>query len=165
MQRESPAPGQSARFVMNRTLRCLVSWPAVLAACATPVPQVQQPQLVPESLVRHDAGADQIWPRANWWLEFGSPELANLNTRAQADNRNLAIAAARDNKTQKQTAKARAALFPQFTLQGQGHRTSLSRSEAGSGNLLVSDSFGLTLGASYEVDLWSFVYCFLCVVL
>src|SRR5205814_9646810 len=99
---------------MNRTRLCLVSWPVILAACATPVPQVQQSQWVPESFVGRDAGAQQIWPQPDWWLEFGSPQLSDLIGRAQADNRDLAIAAARAGEAQGQTAIQRGALFPQF---------------------------------------------------
>ena len=143
---------------MNRTLLCLLSWPVILAACATPVPQVQQPQLVPESFVERDAGTQQIWPQPEWWLEFGSPELSDLITRTQANNRDLAIAAARVVEAQGQTAIQRGALFPQFNLQSQGQRTLRSRSQAGNANPSIGNTFGLTLGASYEVDIWGLAH-------
>src|SRR4051794_39153588 len=143
---------------MNRTLLSLVSCLVFLAACATPVPQVQQSRLVPDSFVERDTAAAQIWPQPDWWLEFGSPELSALIARAQADNRDLAIAAARVVEAQGQTAVQRGALFPQFALQGQGQRTRLSPSRAGGANSLIDNSFGLTLGASYEVDIWSLAH-------
>src|SRR3954462_1177588 len=118
---------------MNSTLL----WPAgcsvILAACATPVPQVRQPRWAPESSVGRDAGTAQIWPQTQWWVEFRSPELSDLIARAQADNRDIAIAAARVVEAQGRTAIQRAALFPQFTLEVQGQRTRLSRSRAGTG--------------------------------
>jgi outer membrane protein, multidrug efflux system len=139
---------------MNRTLLFFVSGPVFLAACATPVPQAQQPRWVTQSLVGRDTDTQQIWPQPHWWLKFGSPELSDLISRAQADNQDLAIAAARVIEAQGQTGIARAALFPQFTLQGQGQRTRPGRSRAGSGNPPVNNSFGLSLGSSYEVDIW-----------
>lgn len=141
---------------MVRHLRSSVATlPVLLAACATPVPQVLSPQIVPESFVGHQAGPEQVWPQPDWWLEFGSPELSDFITRAQADNRDLAVAAARVLEARAQTTIQRATLFPQLDLQAQGQRTKLSSAQAaGSANSPTSNSFGLTLGASYEVDVW-----------
>jgi outer membrane protein TolC len=73
----------------------IVAWSAVLVGCATHVPQVLGPQIVPPSFVGQDAGRDQIWPQSDWWQQFDSPELSDFIRRAQADNRDLAVAAAR----------------------------------------------------------------------
>jgi NodT family efflux transporter outer membrane factor (OMF) lipoprotein len=129
----------------------------MLAACATPVPQVLRPQIVPESFVGRDAGSGQVWPQQDWWQEFGSPELSDLIDRAQSDNRDLAVATARISAAQAQTTIQRAALFPQLDLQAQGQRIRLSSSQAGSANPATRNTFGLTLGASYEVDIWGLV--------
>lgn len=126
----------------------------MLAACATPVPQVLRPQIVPESFVERDAGSKQVWPQPDWWREFGSSELSDFIARAQADNRDLAMVAARVVEAQAQTAIARAALFPQLNLQAQGQRARTGVSQAGGAHPSTNNAFALTLGASYEVDIW-----------
>jgi NodT family efflux transporter outer membrane factor (OMF) lipoprotein len=126
----------------------------MLAACATPVPQVLHPPIVPKSFVERDAGSEQIWPKQDWWREFNSPELSDFVARAQAGNQDLAVAAARVIEAQAQTAIQRAALLPQLNLQAQGQRTRLSSSQAGNAKPSTDNAFGLTLGASYEVDIW-----------
>jgi multidrug efflux system outer membrane protein len=142
---------------MNRTIRfrCAAAWSAVLVGCATHVPQVLNSQIVPKSFVGHDAGPEQVWPQPDWWLKFDSPELSDFIASAQSDNRDLAVAAARVIEAHAQTAIQRATLFPQLDLQAQGQRARLSSAQAtSSANTSVNNSFGLTLGASYEVDIW-----------
>jgi outer membrane protein, multidrug efflux system len=138
-----------------RNLRLgLATWTAVLTGCATHVPQVLSPRIVPQSFVGQDAGKDSDWPKPAWWQQFGSPELSEFIVNAQTDNRDLAVAAAGVVEAHAQTIIQRASLFPQLNLQGQAER-----SKPGSGSTSISsypsgNSFGLTLGASYEVDVW-----------
>jgi outer membrane protein, multidrug efflux system len=139
-----------------RQLCCGVAAGSVLlAGCATHLPQALNPQLVPQAFVGQDSAGESVWPKPDWWQQFASPELSGFIGKAQSDNRDLAVAAARVLEAQAQTTIQRAALFPQLNLQAQGQRAgtdgarSTSFSSAPSGN-----SFGLTLGASYEVDVW-----------
>ncbi len=127
----------------------------LLTGCATHVPQVLSPQLVPQSFVGQDASGDQVWPQPDWWQQFASPELSAFIGKAQADNRDLAVAAARVTEARAQTVIQRAALFPQFNLQAQAQRAGPTRGQSISlTNSPAGNSFGLTLGASYEVDVW-----------
>ena len=48
----------------------------------------------------------------------------------------------------------RAALFPQLDLQAQAQRSRVNGLATGTGTSVTGNAFALTLGASYEVDLW-----------
>lgn len=131
------------------------AWYVALVSCATQVPQVLTQQPVPESFVGHDAGPEQVWPQPDWWLQFRSPELSDFIARARIDNRDLAIAAARVMEARAQTMIQRAQLFPQLSLQAQGRRAaSRDAQPISSSNSSIGNSFGLALGATYEVDVW-----------
>ena len=125
----------------------------MLAGCATHVPQALSPQLVPQSFVGQDATRDSVWPKPDWWQQFGSAELSEFIARAQADNRDLAVAAAGVVEAHAQTIIQRASLFPQLNLQAQAER-SKPGGPTGIGTYPSGNSFGLGLGASYEVDVW-----------
>ena len=92
--------------------------------------------------------------KPDWWQQFGSPELSDFIARAQSDNRDLAVAAARVIEAHAQTVIQRASLFPQLNLQAQGQRSGPHARPVGINNSPTGNSFGLTLGASYEVDVW-----------
>ena len=131
------------------------AWCLIFVGCTTPVPQVLAPPIVPTSFVGQGASAEQVWPEPDWWQTFGSPELSDFIAKAQTANRNLAVAAARVREARAQTTILRAALFPQFNLQSQGQRLAPGSAQSSGGlNYSASNSFALTLGASYEVDVW-----------
>jgi outer membrane protein, multidrug efflux system len=146
------------RFAMNSSQRQLaVAFVAVcLTGCATRPPQVLTPELVPKRIGARVAAQAPVWPRAEWWRGFGSPELSNLITRAQADNRDLAAAAARLREARAEVTIQRAALFPQVNLQADATRTGLGRSavETGGQEVSTGNAFGLNLDASYDLDVW-----------
>ena len=126
----------------------------MLTGCATHVPQVLNPQVVPQSFVGQDAGRESVWPKPDWWQQFGSPELSGFIVRAQTDNRDLAIAAAGVVEAHAQTIIQRASLFPQLNLQAQAQRSKPGGGPTSLSSYPSGNSFGLTLGASYEVDVW-----------
>jgi multidrug efflux system outer membrane protein len=109
---------------------------------------------VPQSFVGQDAARGAVWPKPDWWQQFGSPELSEFIVTAQTDNRDLAVAAAGVVQAHAQTVIQRASLFPQFDLQAQGQRTKLSAVSTGISNYPAGNDFGLNLAASYEVDVW-----------
>jgi multidrug efflux system outer membrane protein len=138
---------------MSRTL--VATCAVVLAGCATHVPQALNPQIVPKSFVARDAGQDSVWPQNDWWQQFASPELSGFIGVAQTNNRDLAVAAARVVEAHSQTTIERAALFPQLNLQAQGQRSGAKSARSTNiTNSVIGNSFGLTMGASYEVDVW-----------
>ncbi|HEY0283232.1 MAG TPA: efflux transporter outer membrane subunit, partial [Rhizomicrobium sp.] len=83
-----------------------------------------------------------------WWKSFASSELTSFTETAMADNLDLAIAVARMQQAQAQTGLTASALFPAVGLSGdvsrQGSRTPGT----------TFNTFGVGLGASYELDFW-----------
>src|SRR5277367_3223121 len=129
-----------------------------LAGCAADVPQVLKPALVPDTFDGPvDASAD-VWPKPDWWQHFGNVELSTLVAQGQADNYDLAAAAARVMEVDSQATISRSALFPQINAQGIGARAggsigavpALGQSNTQS----TGNTFGLSLGATYEFDFW-----------
>jgi multidrug efflux system outer membrane protein len=137
---------------MNRM--SLAACTALLVGCATRVPQVLSPPIVPPAFVGQDAGLGSVWPKPDWWQQFGSPELSGFIVQAQSDNRDLAVAAASVIQAHAQTVIQRSSLFPQLNLQAQGQRSKLSTVSTGITNYPAGNDFGLNLAASYEVDVW-----------
>jgi multidrug efflux system outer membrane protein len=124
----------------------------VLSGCATAVPQSLSPQMLPRSFEETAGPSTEIWPAANWWQNFGAPELTDLIARAQAENRDLAVAAARVMEAQAQTIVQRSALFPQINTQPNYVRGGCHGESCF--DFLPIKTFGLTFNASYELDFW-----------
>jgi NodT family efflux transporter outer membrane factor (OMF) lipoprotein len=127
---------------------------ALLAGCATRVPQVLSPPLVPQAFVGQEAALGSVWPKPDWWQQFGSPELSDFILRAHNENRDLAVAAASVVQAHAETVIQRASLFPQLNLQAQGQRSKLSAVSSGISNYPAGNEFGINVAASYEVDVW-----------
>ena len=127
----------------------------ITAGCATPVPQALTPPIVATSFAGQAASAQPLWPEPDWWQKFGSPELSDFLVQAHSANRDLAAAVARVMEARAQTTIQRAALFPLLNLQAQGLRSAPGSIDSTSGlSSAPTNSFGLSLGASYEVDIW-----------
>lgn len=126
-----------------------------LAACVTRVPQALRSDSVPEKFLGQAQEATPIWPEQDWWQGFGSAELSELISTAQRNNRDLAVAAARVLEARAQNTIQRAGLLPQLDLQAQAQRSAVGGVPTANGPTAAqANSLGLTLGASYEVDLW-----------
>ena len=148
---------------MNRSAylsRCAFSVLALLlAGCATEVPQALTPQYQAKTFVGPVPASAEVWPKAEWWKTFGSSELSGLVAEAQTNNLDLAVAASRVLEADAQVTIQRSALFPQFTAQGQAERaggaggavSSVSNNATASG---TGKFFGLSLGATYQLDFW-----------
>jgi NodT family efflux transporter outer membrane factor (OMF) lipoprotein len=131
-----------------------------MVSCATHVPQVLTPPISPKTFSAQIIGSEQIWPQPGWWRTFGTPELSDLIEKAGADNRDLAVAVARVMEAHAQTTIQRAALFPQINAQAQALRSPSGQSgQSISGqSYSAGNSFGLTFGASYELDIWGLAH-------
>jgi outer membrane protein, multidrug efflux system len=132
----------------------------LMVSCATHVPQVLTPPISPKTFSAQIIGSEQIWPQPGWWRTFGTPELSDLIEKAGADNRDLAVAVARVMEAHAQTTIQRAALFPQINAQAQALRSPSGQSgQSISGqSYSAGNSFGLTFGASYELDIWGLAH-------
>jgi NodT family efflux transporter outer membrane factor (OMF) lipoprotein len=85
-----------------------------------------------------------------WWESFDSAELRSLVDEALAGSPDLAIAAERVRQAEAQVRVAGASLFPMLTA---GADTSTRRTGTARG-ASTSNGTGVTLTASYEIDLW-----------
>jgi outer membrane protein, multidrug efflux system len=140
---------------MSRAVVLVAISALALVSCATRVPQVLTPQIVPQSFVGKSAAPRPLWPSPDWWRGFGSPELSQLVQAAQENNRDLSAASARVMEARAQTLIARSPLFPKMDLQLQAERSG-SRVPAASGPLgrSTGNVFQTDIGASYEFDVW-----------
>ena len=123
-----------------------------LAGCATPVPQALPQPLVPKTFTGPVPADAHTWPDANWWQGFGDADLTALIAKAQADNRDMAAAAARVMQAEAQSTIQRSALFPQIGAQG-NHINGGCQGQACQ-NFAPVKAFGLSFNASYELDFW-----------
>lgn len=122
---------------------------ALLAAgCASFKPQQPEAGIAtPTGWTVQAADETAVWPAAEWWHGFGSAELDGLIARARTGNPDLAAAYLRIVQAQAQARIVGSTLYPEVSLGADAARQGV----VGSGN---SDSLGLSLGASYEIDLW-----------
>jgi outer membrane protein, multidrug efflux system len=129
---------------MKALIRILMAGAAAgfLTACATgPTPTLKTGD-VPATFEQMAAPKAPIWPAADWWRGFASTELDSLIAGAQANNLDLAAAEARVLQADARARQAGAALLPAVALSANATRQT------------HSSGFGVSLGASYELDFW-----------
>jgi outer membrane protein, multidrug efflux system len=103
---------------------------------------------LPKAFTAPYAAGAQKELSTEWWKSFSSPELTSLTETANTNNLDLAAAAARVLQAQAQTGVAASALFPSVDLNASARRQG-SRTPGTTFN-----TFGASLGASYELDFW-----------
>ena len=91
----------------------------------------------------------EVWPATDWWRGFASPELDQLITTARIGNYDITAAAARVLQAEAQARIAGVALLPSVDLGASAMRTG----DTGGKNNTINN-FGISLGASYELDFW-----------
>lgn len=131
----------------------------VLSACATPTPLALKPTDVPAAFSEQSPPGTPVWPSAGWWEGFKSDELNGLETAAQSDNLDLAVAMAQVLEAEANTTIAGSVLFPQIDAEGTGVRQGSKKFvQATPQGPVVSggtaNAFGATLNASYQLDIW-----------
>ncbi len=97
------------------------------------------------------SNSSNVWPTTSWWEYFNSPELGQLMIEAQDHNLDISAAAARVLQAEAQAKLAGVALLPSLDLSSDASRIG---SIAGNNSTRTSNSFDVSLGASYEVDFW-----------
>ena len=91
------------------------------------------------------------WPSTDWWQNFGSDELNQLMSEAQNNNLDLSAAAARVLQAEAQAKLAGVPLLPSVDLSSSvGRKGSIGGNSSSS----TSNSFDVSVGASYEIDFW-----------
>lgn len=122
----------------------------LLGACAhTPAPSLS-PSDIPPAFQQVPPGNAPIWPTADWWKSYGDTQLDGLIAAAQANNLDLAQAAARLRQADARARQAGAALLPTVDLNGAvnnfyGQTKGITARET---------DYSVALGASYELDFW-----------
>jgi NodT family efflux transporter outer membrane factor (OMF) lipoprotein len=94
------------------------------------------------------APADAL-ERGPWWSLFGDPVLDQLVARVEISNQNVAAAVGAYAQARALVREQRASLFPSVTLNGKDNR-----SASGGNNGSVSNNYQLSLGGSWEPDVW-----------
>ncbi|MBU6298220.1 MAG: efflux transporter outer membrane subunit [Alphaproteobacteria bacterium] len=118
------------------------------AACSTTPPTAMTTAEMPKAFTAPTAPGVSQEITTDWWKSFSSPELSGLVETARADNLDLAVAAARVRQAQAQTGLAASALFPDVNLSGSAKRQGTKHPGT------TFNTFGASLGASYELDFW-----------
>ena len=89
-----------------------------------------------------------------WWTLFHDATLDSLVDEALVNNQDLAAAAARVEQSRAIAGVAKAALYPEITVGGNGSRTQLPENTAVSRDNPVN-FFSLLGNISYELDFWA----------
>ncbi|MBK8161208.1 MAG: efflux transporter outer membrane subunit [Rhodospirillaceae bacterium] len=156
-----------------RLLSVLLASTLLLAGCDLLADPTEPPIKTPVAWVAPVPATAEIWPAADWWRRFGSPELDSLILAAKADNLDIGMAAARVEQAEAQMRSTSSSLWPQLSLGADVSRNgpldesaaakernsgssgnSNGSSSGSSGSSLHTESYGLSLSASYEVDFW-----------
>ena len=124
-------------------------------ACMRVGPDYHRPDMgikVPSSFQHKETDSVAPVPQDQWWHDFGDPDLNGFVAEALANNWDIKKATARVLEVQSQFIQTRANRFPTLDLQAQGARQrTTARTSSGKRE---TDIFGLSLPASFELDLW-----------
>lgn len=120
-----------------------------LTGCAIVSPQLK-PDVPVAGAWNEASPASAAVVSPTWWESFGSAELQSLVGEALAGSPDLAIATERVRQAEAQVRVVGASLFPMLSAGGD----TSTRRTTGAGSAATSNATGLTLTASYELDLW-----------
>jgi multidrug efflux system outer membrane protein len=95
---------------------------------------------------------------SDWWRVFNDPELARLETEADAANQDIRVAMARVDQAEAGSKYARSFLFPTISLGASASRTREAQNRPNNGNTnglaATFNDFQLPAFLSYEIDAW-----------
>ncbi|SPF50332.1 RND efflux system, outer membrane lipoprotein, NodT family [Candidatus Sulfopaludibacter sp. SbA4] len=104
-----------------------------------------------------DSGTPDI-AYSDWWRVFNEPDLARLETEADAANQDIKLAMARVEQAEAGAKYARSFLFPTTSLGASASRTREAQDRPNNGNTggqaATFNDFQLPAFFSYEVDAW-----------
>ncbi|MDL2336919.1 MAG: efflux transporter outer membrane subunit [Pseudomonadota bacterium] len=133
----------------SAALRIALAAAFSLVGCATPIDSTRPTIDLPAHWNEIAPGSSVL--QRDWWRGFQSAELEQLIDAAQAGSPTLAIAAERVQQAEISVRSAGATLFPSI---GVGGSTGAQRSDPSGASARTSKSTNVSLGVSYEVDLW-----------
>ena len=144
-------------------MKRLLGMVLLVTSCARAPLQSQRPPVQIETRPQWTAApaSDSGTVTANWWKSFQDPTLHDFITEGLQNNYDLRGAAARMAAAATQVRVARADLLPSLSTSLDGTRTrqnfiGFPIPGAESGRILSTTStrYGLSLGASWELDVW-----------
>ncbi|MFM9916488.1 MAG: efflux transporter outer membrane subunit [Rhizobacter sp.] len=138
-------PSNSRRAALQIALACALT----LMGCAAPIDSTRPSFDLPAKWNEASPGSGVL--QRDWWRGFQSTELASLIDNAQAGSPTLAIAAERVQQAEILVRSAGATLFPSVSI---GGATGAQRNDPSGASARTSKSTNVSLGVSYEVDLW-----------
>jgi len=96
------------------------------------------------------------WPSADWWRQFGSPQLNDLISQAQKANDDIASAIARVRQADAQVQVAGAPLLPAIGVSADANRQRAKPSvtSAPGTRPITYNQFSAQASASYQLDFW-----------
>jgi multidrug efflux system outer membrane protein len=104
-----------------------------------------------------DSGTPDI-AYSDWWRVFNDPELARLESEADAANQDIKLAMARVEEADAGAKYARSFLFPTISLGASASRTREAQNRPNNGNTsgkaATYNDFQLPALLSYEIDAW-----------
>lgn len=129
------------------------------AGCMTLGPDYQRPETLTAISRAYDSSDNDIQPyvsNSKWWEEFDDSRLNHIVAMVVAGNPDIQKAAASVMEARAVVGQTRADQYPSLDLNANVSRQQQSIVEPFSGdNVSVkTDSFSLTLPASFEIDLW-----------
>ncbi|QAR33463.1 efflux transporter outer membrane subunit [Geovibrio thiophilus] len=120
------------------------------AGCAAKQTENFTPPVMPAAwIAEHDNKSALI--NSDWWKSFNSPVLAELIDRSLKQSPDITTAAESIIQAKAQLKSTGASMFPSVNLSG---GSSVNRSFPSEGSARTSESSSLSLGVSYEVDVW-----------
>ena len=148
---------------MNRRIFSLficVAALLVISACMRLGPDYQRPDpgvQVPDTF-QHvpETALELTYPQDRWWQVFGDSEIDRLVNQVLKNNLDIQKAAARILEIRSQFVQTRAGRFPELGLEARRKRQSqtITSSLAGTNYRQTTDSYALSLPATFEWDLW-----------
>jgi multidrug efflux system outer membrane protein len=147
------------------TLRHMFSYlPVVLAllllnGCMKVGPDYHRPDMgiqVPDSYQHAPSETDTELPEDPWWKVFRDPEIDQLAEGVLKNNLDIKKATARILEVRAYLTQAHADRFPSLNLEGQAQRErrTVIGVSSGSRSTFKSDTYSLSLPATFELDLW-----------
>jgi NodT family efflux transporter outer membrane factor (OMF) lipoprotein len=119
-----------------------------LAGCASPPPSALTAAEMPQAYSAPRPVGEPLKLAPAWWQTYSSPELSDFIGAAKKNNLDVAVAMARIEQAQAESGIAASALFPKIDLGASAKR------EGSKTPGTTFNTFGLSLGASYELDFW-----------
>lgn len=138
---------------MSKVVKTVLLASVVMLSACHSIKAIDRPEInfVEQWQEDIDQAAEQQAIEEQWWRQFNSPELNRLVDAALANSPDLRVAAERVVQAELQMNNAGASLFPALNLSA---NSGVSQSRPDNGSWNSAENSRVSLGMSYELDLW-----------